>query len=131
MPEEKTVSILNLSKFGRKYQVTLGYEQTKDKEGNVVTLPVQGEILPNQIPVEVPEKEAAFLLGKRKDGQKRFPDLIDAAQFVPASKQQKDALLENEKLRKENEELKAKLDAANKPSIEENDEDKPKGGKKK
>lgn len=131
MPDkEKTVAILNLSRNARKYQVRVGYTETKDKEGNTITLPAVAEILPNQKPVDVPESEAKFLLGMKTNGQPRFPDLVDASTFVaPRKEDAAKALAENEKLRKENEELRAQLEKSKGGDGDE--EKKTKGGNKK
>lgn len=107
-PKEKKVSILNLSKLGRRY----------DLQGGL-------KLLPNQV-VEVPEGEAAFLLSKLANGRARFPDLVDADKMSPAAADAKKALVDdNAKLVKENAELRAKLAKA-----EEGDEEKKKGAKK-
>jgi len=120
MPD-KTVAILNLSKANRRYEVNGG----EDGEGK----PIKLKILPNQKAVEVPEKEAVFLLSKLPSGKPRFPDLINASEFRPeVTKQKEEALAENAKLLKENAELKAKLEEQTNVKPE---KERPKGGSKK
>jgi hypothetical protein len=94
---EKLVSVFNTSKMGRRYDVPSGVE------GKTLSL------LPNQA-TEVPESVAAWLLGKKANGQPRYHDLIDASKFSPETTKAKDAALaENAKLIKENEDLKKQL----------------------
>ena len=97
------VNILNLSKVGRVFVLSDGRR-----------------LLPEQS-LPVSEIEATFLLEKLPKRGPRYPELVDADKFSPLSAKAKDALEENAKLLKENEELKAKLAAGS---------DKPKGEKK-
>jgi len=110
MADEKkaaTVPVLNLSKVGRPFDVVVG----QDKDGK----PIVARILADHRSVEVPEKEAAFLLGKLPNGRARFPELVDASKFSPAAvRNQKELIAENVRLAKENEDLKAKIDALSK-----------------
>ena len=110
MPE-KTVSIINLSKTGRRYDVR-GGKVGQDKEGNALYEVLR--VLPNQQSVDVPEESAKFLLSKLPNGKPRFPDLIDASQFRPElAKEKNEALAENARLLNENKELRAQLEKSN------------------
>lgn len=105
--KENTVSILNLSKHGRRYD-----------------LPDGRKLLPNQA-IEIPAKEAEFLLSKLASGRARYPDLADAAKLSPeAAKVKQDLLRDNAQLLKENDELRAQLAA------KDEEKDGKKGGKK-
>jgi hypothetical protein len=115
---EKTRNILNISRVGRVFNVN-GALKGKDANGNTVYETIR--IAPEQPAVTVPEDVAAFLLEKLPRKGPRYPELVDADKFSPLSAKAKDALAENAKLLKENEELKAKLAAGS---------DKPKGEKK-
>ena len=99
---EKKISILNLSKTGRRFDL-------KDGPGGE-----KRSLLANKS-IEVDADEAAFLLGKLPSGAARYHDLVDLAKFNPQSTRAHDELLEeNKALLKENAELKAKLETANK-----------------
>lgn len=113
--KEKTVSVMNLSKAGRRYELKGGIR-----------------LMPNQAS-EVPASEADFLLSRLPNGKARFPDLVDAAKMSPeAAKVKKQLVDENDRLRKENEGLRAQVAAVAKAEAGEGEaeEKHKKGGKK-
>lgn len=119
MPEEKEkrVSVFNMSKVGRPYDVP-GFKDEK------------GERQPLRLPAgkatDVPEEIAKFLLGKRPNGVARYHDLLSSEQASPeASKAKNDALAENKKLMDENAALRKQL-----ADLAEPKEKEVKGGKK-
>lgn len=101
MAEEKKVSILNLSKTGRRYDLMGGLK-----------------LLPNHA-ILVPAAEAEFLLSKLPNGRGRFPDLVDADKVSPeAAKVRAELITENENLRAENQALQKELEALKKDEAE-------------
>lgn len=114
--KEKEISILNLSKFGRRYDVP---GQVDDKGITKIVQIIAGKS------AMVPESSAKFLLGSLSNGRKRYPDLVDAATFTPETmKAQAELLRENKALLDENAKLKAQL-------AELNGSDEKAGGRKK
>jgi hypothetical protein len=108
---EGRVAVINLSNRNRKFQCA-GFLKDDGTPGDAI------EILPNAgKSIEIPEKAAAFLLGKLSNGNPRYPELKDAASYVVPSANTKaklDALTaENKKLIEENAALKGQLDAFN------------------
>jgi hypothetical protein len=95
--EAKKVNILNLSKVGRVFILNDGRKLEPEH-----SLPVVAE-------------EAAFLLGVLPKRGPRYPELVDADKFSPLSAKAKDAVEENERLLKENAELKAMLETGTMP----------------
>lgn len=115
--QEKRIKVLNLSKANRKFQCPGFVDETGRR-------PVI-DILAGQMAVDIPQSSAAFLLGKKPDGTPRFPELVDAATFVPQAdtKELEGLKAENAKLAKDNADLRAQLQAAGESAAEDDFED--------
>lgn len=110
--KSKTVSIINLSTRNRPFQCA-GFPDAKGNQTTIIIPPNSNKS------VEVPASSAEFLLGKLSSGAPRFPELKDAATYLPVSangQKQLDALkAENAQLLQENADLKAKLAKSDTP----------------